>query len=141
MNSIYSSSGLRQPQAGTASRQVQDWSRGLERHTGRQREVIDEKRIGLPAFTAESVLRGILTAVLILLVIVLLADLAAVHDSGDRIGRLSAGIESLEGTNSTLRQKLSLALNHPVLRRKAEGAEPANERTVILSADSAEPEE
>lgn len=111
-------------------RQVQDWTRGLENHTGRRRSVIAEKRIGLPAFSAESLLRGVLAAVLILLVIILLADLAAVHAGGSRIGRLSAGISSLEESNSLLRQEISRTGGGALARLQAD-EEP--ERVVVLS--------
>ena len=118
-----------------ASRQVQSWTRGREASGAGRRNVIDEKRQSLPRFSAEGIRWDVLTVALalalLLFVSVLVADVGAIFAGGDRIGRLSAGIESLEGANQVLRQELSAALNHPVLRGKAEG-ETLNEQLVIL---------
>ena len=120
-----------------ASGQVQNWTRGMENSRGRRRGVIDEKRSSLPVFSAEGIRWDVLvialSLVLLLFVCILAADVEAVFAGGDRIGRLSAGIESLEGSNSMLRQELSAALNHPVLRNKAADTETLNERIVVLS--------
>ena len=121
----------------SVSRQVQSWTRGLENASGRQHKVIDEKRPSLPALSAEGIRRDVLaiTLALILLVFtgILAADMSALFAGGERIGKLSAGIESLEGSNSLLREELSAALNHPVLRNKAAGTETVNETVVVLS--------
>ena len=120
-----------------ASRQVQSWTRGMEAAASGWRNVIDEKRQSLPRFSAEGirwdVLVVALSLVLVLFVSILAADVGELFAGGERIGRLSDGIRSLEGSNSILRAELSVALNHPVLRSKAEGAETVNETIVVLS--------
>ena len=109
----------------------------MEISSGRRHGVIDKKRSSLPVFSPDGVRWDVLVIALalalLLFVCILAADVGAIFAGGDRIGKLSAGIESLEGTNSILRQELSVALNHPVLRSKAESETELNERVVILS--------
>ena len=109
----------------------------MEISSGRRRGVIDKKDASLPAFSSEGIRWDVLvialSLALLLFVCILAADVEAVFAGGDRIGKLSEGIESLEGTNSILRQELSVALNHPVLRSKAESETVLNERVIILS--------
>ena len=133
----FADSGRRGAWPQPSSGQVQSWTRGMEISSGRRRGVIDEKRTSLPAFSAEGirwdVLVVALSLVLVLFVSILAADVGELFAGGERIGRLSDGIRSLEGSNSILRAELSVALNHPVLRSKAEGAETVNETIVVLS--------
>ena len=133
----FAGSGLQGSRVVPASRQVQNWTRGMEISTGRQRSVINEKQNTLPAFSAKGIRWDVLTValslILLLFVCILAADIGALFSGGGRIDRLSAGIESLEGTNAILRQELSAAMNHPVLRNMAGSSEPLNERVVVLS--------
>ena len=114
----------------------------MEISCGRQRGVIAEKRSSLPAFSAKGIRWDVLTValslILLLFVCILAADVEALFAGGNRIGKLSAGIRSLEGSNSILREELSVALNHPVLRNKSESGEPLNETVVVLSPAPAE---
>ena len=124
-----------------ASRQVQNWTRGMEISYARQHEVIAEKKSSLPVFSAKGIRWDVLTValslVLLLFIGILIADVGALYAGGERIGKLSAGIASLEGSNSILREELSTALNHPVLRNKDSGVE-LNETVVVLSPAPAE---
>lgn len=133
----FADSGRRGAWSYPASGQVQNWARGMELSSGRRRGVINEKKSSLPAFSSEGIRWDVLTValalVLLLLTGILAADVGALFAGGDRIGKLSDRIESLEGSNSILRAELSAALNHPVLRNKAESAEPLNETLVVLS--------
>ena len=133
----FADSGRQSAWSVPVSGQVQNWTRGMENSSGRQHGVIDEKRPSLPAFSAEGIRWDVLTVVLALVLLlffcVLAADVEALHAGGERIGKLSDGIRSLEGSNSILREELSVALNHPVLRNMAESAEPVNETVVVLS--------
>ena len=125
-----------------ASRQIQDWTRGMEISSTRRREVIAERRTALPVFSSKGIRWDVLMVSLLLLLLllmgILLADMEALHAGGERIGKLSTGIISLEDTNSLLRQELSVAMNHPVLRSKAESMAPENETVIILSASPAQ---
>ena len=69
MNSIDSGGRPHQKGAVQASRQMQDWTRGMEISCSRQRSVIDEKRTVLPAFSAQGIRRDVLAAALALLLI------------------------------------------------------------------------
>ena len=75
--------------------------------------VIAEIKRPQRAFSAEG-LRGdvkviALTLALVLFLCVLIADVSALCAGGDRIGRLSSGIASLEQDNDLLREEISLA--------------------------------
>ena len=137
MNSIDSGGRPHQKGAVQASRQMQDWTRGMEISCSRQRSVIDEKRTVLPAFSAQGIRRDVLAAALALLLIlfagILCADLEALYAGGERIGKLSAGIASLEDTNALLRDRLSVAMSHPVLVRQAEAPEEGADLFIIQS--------
>lgn len=130
IGSDYPDSRRRQPHA-YASPQLQSWARGLEISSSRRHEVI-AKGSALPRRGMPTVFLSLLLA---LLLVVLIADISAVRTGGENIRKLTAGIESLESSNALLRSELSVAMNHPVLRRKAEEAKAANERLVILSAE------
>ena len=103
-----------------AACQVQDWTRGLEISSSQRREVIAEKRVALPIISTKGIRWDVLLAVLMLVLFlflgILLADMQAISAGGVRIGQLSAGIESLESSNTALRQELSFAMNRPVIR-------------------------
>ena len=137
MNQLYTGTS-RQTRPMYASPQVQSWARGLEIHTGRQRRVISEQRTTLPLFSARGVRWDVLIVALTLIALlflgILCADLGALFSGGDRIGKLSDGIASLESSNSLLREQLSLAMLHPVLLSKAESMNPdLSELPVILA--------
>ena len=140
VNPFYTGSARRQRGAYSPSRQVQDWTRGLDSRSG-WRQVIDEKRPALPAFSADGirwdVLLVTLSLVLLILLGVLFSDLEALHSGGHRIAQLSAGIESLEDTNVLLRDRLSQAMSHPVLQHAAS----AESRDNLLIIRSTLPEE
>ena len=120
-----------------ASRQIQDWTRGMEISSTRRRSVISERRTALPVFSAKGIRWDALTAALLLILLlfvgILLADMGALFAGGERIGKLSAGITSLEDSNSLLRQELTRAMNHPVLLSNAENMVQINETIVISS--------
>lgn len=105
--------------------------------TGR-REVITERKTALPLFSAKGIRWDALMVTLLLILLlftgILLADMQALHAGGSRIGKLSAGITSLEDSNSQLRQELSLAMNHSALLSRAESINPVNETVIVLSA-------
>lgn len=110
----------------------------MEISTTGRREVIAERRTALPVFSARGIRWDVLMTALLLLFLlftgILLSDMGALYAGGERIGRLSSGITSLEDTNSQLRQKLSLAMNHPVLQSTAESITEINETVIIPSA-------
>ena len=99
------------------------------------RTVIAEKSRPLPAFSLEGIRWDVLlvTLSLILLVIfcILGSDLEALVNGGSRIGKLHAGIASLEESNSLLREQISRTAGQGFLVRNATGEEP--ERIVVLS--------
>ena len=99
------------------SLQVQDWTKGMVNSTGRRRSVITGKASSVPAFSAKGIRRDVLAVTLVLLFIlfagILFADVEAIRAGRNRIGQLSSGIESLEGSNALLEQELSVALRHP----------------------------
>ena len=104
-----------------------------------RRRVIAEKRRPLRPVSVEGVRWDVLVITLGLALLVFLgvlfSDAEALLTGGERIGSLQAGIESLESTNFSLREKLSIARSHPVLVQKslekAQAEEP--ERVVLLS--------
>ena len=128
-----------------ASPQVQSWARNLEISTSRQHSVISEKRIALPVFSARGIRWDVLLVALSLLLLlflgVLFSDMGALYAGGERVGKLSAGIASLEGTNTRLREELSTALNHPLLRMNAESENQKSETLIILSPFPADHEQ
>lgn len=136
LNPFYPGSARRKRGAVSPSRQVQDWTRGLQGGSG-WRRVIDEKRPALPAFSVDGirwdVLLVTLSLVLLILLGVLFSDLEALHSGGHRIAQLSAGIETLEDTNVLLRNRLSLAMSHPVLQHAAASEETKNNLLIIRS--------
>lgn len=123
-----------------ASCQMQDWTRQMEISSTGRREVISERRTALPVFSSKGIRWDVLTAALLLLFLlftgILLSDMGALYAGGERIGRLSSGITSLEDTNSQLRQELSLAMNHSALRSRTENTVQANETVIIISSVS-----
>ena len=96
----FADSGRRGAWSYPASGQVQNWARGMELSSGRRRGVINEKKSSLPAFSSEGIRWDVLTValalVLLLLTGILAADVGALFAGGDRIGKLSDRIESLE---------------------------------------------
>ena len=123
-----------------ASYQMQDWTRGMEYSSGSRHSVIARKASVLPVFSAEGIrwdaLVIIFTLLLLLFAGILFSDLEALHAGGERIGKLSAGIESLEGSNAMLQEELTLVMRHPVLVRMNEtaGSEEETESVITLSA-------
>ena len=117
---------------------MQDWTRRMEISTAGHREVIAERRTALPVFSAKGIRWDVLMTALLLLFLlftcILLSDMGALYAGGERIGRLSNGITSLEDTNSRLRQELSLAVNYPAQRSKTESIAEISETVIILSA-------
>ena len=92
----------------------------------------------MPVFSArgvrQDVLAVVVAALLAVFLIVLVADVNALHGSDKQIVRLNSTIESLESGNEVLRNRLSTALRHPVLVRAAlEDGEPIDEQVVFLS--------
>ena len=110
----------------------------MEVSTTGRREVIAERRTALPVFSARGIRWDVLMTALLLLFLlfagILLSDMGALYAGGERIGRLSNGITSLEDTNSQLRQKLSLAVNYPAQRSTTESITEINETVIIQSA-------
>ena len=110
----------------------------MEISSTRRRNVISERRTALPVFSAKGIRWDALTAALLLILLlfigILLAEMGALYAGGDRIGKLSAGITSLEDSNSVLRQELNRAMNHPVLLSSTESMIQINETIVIPSA-------
>lgn len=122
------------------SRQVQDWTRNVQPRSGDRRSVIDRKAPKLPAFSREGIRWDVLVVVLSLLLAlfagILFADLDAICSGGNRIGKLSAGIVSLEGSNTMLRQELAIVMSHPVLAGKSGQTEIIEETVVTITAAS-----
>ena len=120
----------------------QDWTRRLEVHSSRRRDVISERRSALPVFSAKGIRWDVLMTVLLLLLLffagILLADVEALSAGGVRIGRLSAGIESLENRNSLLREELYSSSNYSLLRSSAEGPITESRLLTIQTAPSEE---
>ena len=82
----------------------------------------------------QDALAVVVTVLLAVFLIVLIADVTALHSNDKQIFRLNSTIESLESGNALLRDQLSTALRHPVLVRAAlEDGEPINEQVVFLS--------
>ena len=139
---LFADSGRQSPRPVPVSCQMQDWTRRMEISSTDRHAVISEKRTALPVFSAKGIRWDVLTAFLLLLFLlfagILLSDMGALYAGGERIGRLSSGIISLEDTNSQLRQVLSAALNHPALLSKSESMNEVNETLIVLSAVPAE---
>ena len=94
----------------------------------------------LPAFSREGIRWDVLVVVLSLLLAlfagILFAALDAICSGGNRIGKLSAGIVSLEGSNTMLRQELAIVMSHPVLAGKSGQTEIIEETVVTITAAS-----
>ena len=134
----YGAAGQRGGMPSPASPQVQSWARGLEAASGRQRSVIAGTRAPMPVLSSRGIrqdaLAVVVTVLLAVFLIVLIADVTALHSNDTQIVRLSSTIESLESGNEVLRNRLSTALRHPVLVRAAlEDGEPIDEQVVFLS--------
>ena len=113
--------------------QAQNRTGKLSTGTGRQRAVITEatrknRRRTLPAL--------LLAALMVLMLSILVCDLSMVCTAGAHAGELAASVASLENSNALLKNELSAALNHPVLRRQAE-AQAEYGTLVTLSAGPA----
>ena len=121
-----------------ASRQVQYWTRNMQPRSGSRRDVISRRPSFLPAFSSKGVrwdaLVVIVSLLLVLLTGILLSDIGAIRAGGDRIGYLSAGIVSLEGSNNMLQSELSMAMRHPVLQRRNELSEAGEDTVITISA-------
>lgn len=107
----------------------------VRRDTVLKRRVIAEKRRPLPAFSAEGIRWDVLVITFVLALAlffcVLGSDLEALVTGGNRIGKLNAGIASLEESNGLLRERISLASGRTVLSVRADAGEP--EQIVFLS--------
>lgn len=129
----YAVSGRRKQTEDPLSPQIQSWANGIEHRNVKRHNVIPEKKLPLPAVSAEGIRWDVLAVTLTLIVaaflIVLISDVSALSAGNDRIGRLSAGIASLESSNSILREEISWARTDLSANQK-EG-DPV--RTVILS--------
>ena len=127
-------SAFRARRQGAQFRQVQDWTRSIPARPAR-RAVIAERNPVTPSFSARSNRQDALTAVLVLLLVlflvVIIADVSALCAGGERIGRLSSGIASLEQSNNLLREEIARAQSEPFIFQRADNGEP--ERVVILS--------
>ena len=112
----------------------------VRRDTVLKRRVIAEKKHPLPAFSGEGirwdVLVVTLTLALLLILCVLGSDLEALINGGKRIGKLNAGIASLEESNGLLRDQISRTASQSFAIRRADSEE--TERIVILSPAPAE---
>ena len=137
-NSAFPAAGRTGARSVSASRQVQDWTRNLGAGSGGWDRVITEDRTALPAFSSRGIrwdiLTGTLALLLLLFVGVLFADLENLRAGSERVGKLSAGIEALEDSNARLGERLSVAMRHPVLNRKAE-EEAVEYSTVVFLTD------
>ena len=123
------------------SRHAQDWTRSLEAASGGHRRVIDRKASVLPAFSAEGIRWDVMIVILSLLLLliagVLVSDIEALRAGSSRIGKLSAGIESLEGSNAILEDEISMVMKHPVLKRMNELAEAEEETETVITISAA----
>lgn len=119
-----------------ASPQTRTWTREAKARGAKRRSVIAEKTRPLPMFSAEGIRQNmpavVLVLVLALFLAVLISDVNALFDHGNRIGELNAGIASLETNNSSLREAISGAeYLAGTYRISKAGEEP--ERVVVLS--------
>ena len=80
----------------------------------------------------------VLAAAMILFLCILLSDLSSVQALSAQTSQLSSAINSLESSNSLLRNQLSVALNHPVLRSQADALAPEIVETIRLTAGPAQ---
>ena len=112
----------------------------MQFQAGNRRGVINRKTSSLPAFSMKGIRLDVLAVILSLLLLltagILFADVEAIRAGGDRIGKLSAGIVSLEGSNAVLQDEIALALSHPVLpgMNKPADAEETGETVILISA-------
>ncbi|MBR5960034.1 MAG: hypothetical protein IKZ98_03500 [Clostridia bacterium] len=101
-----------------SSRQVQDWTRGLNSGS-RNRSVVTETVRTLPVFSSDGIRWDVLLVTLALLLMlffsVLLSDVQALNAGGQRIGQLSEGIASLEDNNALLQAELDVSLRNVAL--------------------------
>ena len=129
----YAASGRRKKPDASPFPQTLNWTSGGRSRSDGRRDVITEKRQPLPALSAEGirwdVLAVTLTLVMAVFLFVLILDVSALFAGNDRIGRLSAGIASLESSNSILQEELSWARSDLSADRK--DGEPV--LTVVLS--------
>lgn len=129
----YAVSGRRINPEVPQSPQTLSWANGGRGRNAGRHDVIAEKKQPLPALSAEGirwdVLAVTLTLVVAVLLFILISDVSALFAGNDRIGRLSAGIASLESSNSILREEISWARADLSADRK--NGEPV--LTVVLS--------
>lgn len=116
--------------------QVQNWSGKLNTGTGRQHAVIAERAGAARKKRSRELPVLLLAALMILLLSILVSDLCMVCTAGAQAGELAASVASLESSNMLLKNELSAALNHPVLRRQAE-AQAEYGTLITLSAGPA----
>lgn len=100
-----------------------------------RRGVIAEKRRPLRFFSREGIRGDVLTTILVLVLIlclcVLAADISALYSGGIRVGRLSAGVASLEQDNGQLQEQISRVQANLLTYRQNRETEP--ERVVVVS--------
>ena len=110
---LFSVPGRQQLYSPYSSRQVQDWTRGLN-STSRNRSVVTETVHALPVFSSRGIRWDVLLVTLALVMIlffgVLFSDLQALNAGGQRIGQLSEGIACLEDNNALLQAQLDVSL-------------------------------
>ena len=110
---LFSVPGRQQLYSPYSSRQVQDWTRGLNAGS-RNRGVVTETVHTLPVLSSRGIRRDVLLITLALVMIlffgVLFSDLQALNAGGQRIGQLSEGIASLEDNNALLQAQLETSL-------------------------------
>ena len=129
----YAAAGRRKNPDDPQSPQTMSWANGGRSRSAGRHDVIAEKKQPLPVLSAEGIRRDVLTVTLTLvaaaLLFILISDVNALFAGNDRISRLSAGIASLESSNSILREEISWARTDLSADRK--DGEPV--LTVLLS--------
>ena len=109
---LFSVPGRQQFPSPCSSRQVQDWTRGLNSGS-RNRSVVTETVHALPVFSSRGIRRDVLLVTLALVMVllfgILFSDLQALSAGRQRIGQLSEGIACLEDNNALLQAQLDVS--------------------------------
>ena len=122
----------------SAYSQVRNWAGRTDSGAGCYRDVITDVTAVRKKGIRRSMPAIILALTLILFISILLSDLCSVNAASAQARALSSSIASLESSNNLLRNELSIALNHPVLRNQADLAEPEITTLIRLTAGPAQ---
>ena len=122
----------------SAFSQAQNWRGRTDSGAGYYRDVITDVTVTRKGSLRRAAPAILLAVALVLFLSILTSDLCSINAASAQTQALSSSIASLENSNNLLRNELSIALNHPVLRNQTDLAEPEITTLIRLTAGPAQ---